>query len=85
MFKRNDYIYIKKYHGDLLKPDIHNIFQFGTILKPTIPYPDTNIKEEHCLLDNHKEQLLKTVNLNTQNTTYYIEHVPWYHRIWCCM
>lgn len=85
MFKRNDYIYIKKYHGHLLKSDIRRIFQFHAILKPIIYYPDSNIKEEYCILDTGKEQLLKTVNLNTQNTIYYIEHVPWYHRIWCCM
>jgi hypothetical protein len=84
MINQYDKVYIKKYHGNDLKPDKTNIYEIVGVLKTKNCMHNNTIFEKKALLSNGKEEIIYTYNIITKNREYYMEKVPWYKGVICC-
>jgi hypothetical protein len=83
-FHINDRIYIKKYKGNYLTPDTNNTYIISYIITKLINNNISGSYEKYAILNNGNDQLLFSYSSFTKNYEYYVEHVPWYHTIFCC-
>jgi len=82
-FYINDQIYIKKYKGNCLKSDTNKIYIITFIETRMLRNNITGYYEKYAILNNGNEQLLLSYNYFTKKYNYYVEHIPWYHNIFC--
>jgi hypothetical protein len=85
MFKENDMIYTKKYFGEKLKADTRHKYKIIEIYKTKNCVNDNIMFEKWALLDNGKQNIIYSYNILTKEKEYFVEHVAWYSKIFCCI
>ena len=84
-FDINDKIYIKKYHGDLLRADTNRVYKITEILQTKNCLHNNIYFEKKAILSNGEEQVIYTYNIMNKEKEYYIEKVPDYSKFCCCL
>lgn len=85
MFTINDIIYLKKYFGNNLKADTKHKYKIVRIYRTKNCVDNNILFEKWATLNNGNDQLIYSYNILTKEKEYYIEHVPWYSKILCCV
>tara|TARA_B110000967_G_C18875375_1_gene557951 strand:+ start:2232 stop:2522 length:291 start_codon:yes stop_codon:yes gene_type:complete len=82
-FEVGQHIFIKKYHGEKLKPDTSRKFEIVSI-RNAIHTGTSTVFVKNCILNNGKEQAIYTYDMINKQRTFYIEPAYSIYNFCCC-